>query len=130
MLLLDLNTGLRVGELCALKLTDVDFEKKKLTVCRSVTDTYNYTNATKQRRKIHLVQDSTKSRDRVVPLNKTAFTLLQEMYNEADDKTGFIAGGSEPGNINTMIKNYKRVCDIAGINDPHGIHTLRHTRSS
>lgn len=50
-----------------------------------------------------------------MPLNKTAFALLQEMYDEAADKTGFIAGGSEPGNINTMINNYKRVCDIAGI---------------
>ncbi len=130
LLLLDLNTGLRVGELCALKWTDVDFTKRNLTVCRNVTDTYNYTNATKKRKKVHLVQDSTKSRDRVVPLNKTAFALLQEMYDEAADKTGFIAGGSEPGNINTMIKNYKRVCDIAGIPDPHGFHTLRHTFAS
>lgn len=130
LLLLDLNTGLRVGELCALKWTDVDFERKRLTVCRNVTDTYNYTNSTKQRRKIHLVQDSTKSHDRVVPLNKTAFALLREMYDEAEDKSGYIAGGSQPGSINTMIKNYKRVCDIAGIENPHGFHTLRHTFAS
>ncbi len=40
LLLLDLNTGLRVGELCALKWTDVDFTKRNLTDYRNVTDTY------------------------------------------------------------------------------------------
>ena len=130
LLILALNTGLRVGELCALKWTDIDFSKKSMTVCRNVTDTYNYTNATKQRKKVHLVQNSTKSHDRVVPLNRTAFSLLREMYEEAEDKSGYIAGGSKPGNINTMIKNYKRVCDIAGIKEPHGFHTLRHTFAS
>ena len=130
LLLLDLNTGLRVGELCALKWTDVDFEKRTINICKNVVDTYNFTNGTKHRKKVHLVQNSAKSRDRVVPLNKTALMLLREMYDEAKDKKGFIACGSKPGNNHTLSRNYQRVCRLAGIENCCGIHTLRHTFAS
>ena len=131
LLLLDIYTGLRVGELCALKWSDVDFEAAMLNVCKNVVTTYNFTNNdNKRRKKINLVQNSTKSQNRVVPLNKTALALLQEMYSNANDKTGYIAGGKNPGNVSSLIRSYERICKLAGIPNCKGVHTLRHTFAS
>lgn len=131
LLLLDIYTGLRVGELCALKWSDVDFEAATLNVCKNVVTTYNFTNNdNKRRKKINLVQNSTKSQNRVVPLNKTALALLQEMYSNVNDKTGYIAGGKNPGNVSSLIRSYERICKLAGIPNCKGVHTLRHTFAS
>ena len=109
----------------------MDFEAATLNVCKNVVTTYNFTNNDdKRRKKINLVQNSTKSQNRVVPLNKTALALLQEMYSNANDKTGYIAGGKNPGNVSSLIKSYERICKLAGIPNCKGVHTLRHTFAS
>lgn len=128
LLILDIYTGLRVGELAALKWSDVDFEHKMLNVSKNVVSTYNFGRNEGQKQRI--VQDSTKSRNRVVPLNKSALALLQEMYDSSVDKSGYILGGKTPVSVNSLINTYKRVCKRAGIENCCGIHTLRHTFAS
>lgn len=128
LLILDIYTGLRVGELAALKWSDVDFEHKMLNVSKNVVSTYNFGRNEGQKQRI--VQDSTKSRNRVVPLNKSALALLQEMYDSSADKSGYILGGKAPVSVNSLINTYKRVCKRAGIENCCGIHTLRHTFAS
>jgi len=128
LLILDIYTGLRVGELAALKWSDVDFEHKMLNVSKNVVSTYNFGRNEGQKQRI--VQDSTKSRNRVVPLNKTALSLLTEMYDSSADKSGYILGGKAPVSVNSLINTYKRVCKRAGIENCCGIHTLRHTFAS
>lgn len=128
LLILDIYTGLRVGELAALKWSDVDFEHRTLNVCKNVVSTYNFGRNEGQKQRI--VQDSTKSRNRVVPLNKSALSLLTEMYDSSADKSGYILGGKAPVSVNSLINTYKRVCKRAGIENCCGIHTLRHTFAS
>lgn len=128
LLILDIYTGLRVGELAALKWSDVDFEHKMLNVSKNVVSTYNFGRNEGQKQRI--VQDSTKSRNRVVPLNKSALALLKEMYDSSADKSGYILGGKTPVSVNSLINTYKRVCKRAGIENCCGIHTLRHTFAS
>ncbi len=128
LLILDIYTGLRVGELAALKWSDVDFERKTLNVSKNVVSTYNFGRNEGQKQRI--VQDSTKSRNRVVPLNKSALALMKEMYDSATDRSGYILGGKAPVSVNSLINSYKRVCKRAGIENCCGIHTLRHTFAS
>ncbi len=128
LLILDIYTGLRVGELAALKWSDVDFEHRKLNVSKNVVSTYNFSKS--EGKKERIVQNSTKSRDRVVPLNKSAISLLKEMYDSSSDKSGYILGGRKPVSANSLINTYKRVCKRAGIENCCGIHTLRHTFAS
>ena len=128
LLVLDIYTGLRVGELAALKWSDVDFEHKMLNVSKNVVSTYNFGRNEGQKQRI--VQDSTKSRNRIVPLNKSALALLEEMYESSADKSGYILGGKAPVSVNSLINTYKRVCKRAGIENCCGIHTLRHTFAS
>ena len=128
LLILDIYTGLRVGELAALRWSDVDFEHRTLNVSKNVVSTYNY--GRNEGQKQRLVQDSTKSRNRIVPLNKSALTLLKEMYDSSADKSGYILGGKAPVSVNSLINTYKRVCKRAGIENCCGIHTLRHTFAS
>ncbi len=128
LLILDIYTGLRVGELAALKWSDVDFEHRKLNVSKNVVSTYNFSKS--EGKKERIVQNSTKSRDRVVPLNKSALSLLKEMYDSSADKSGYILGGGKPVSANSLINTYKRVCKRAGIENCCGIHTLRHTFAS
>lgn len=72
--LLAVHTGLRVGELCALKWNDVDFVNSTLTV-----------NKTLQRidSKLTLKEPKTKNSNRIVTLLDTTINFLQSLKKEA-----------------------------------------------
>lgn len=69
--LLALFTGLRKGELFALTLDDIDFEKKLLTVNKSRT-------GSKSSVTVQLTTPKTKSSNRKISLNNTTIFALKE----------------------------------------------------
>lgn len=102
-----LNTGLRVGELCALRLTDLRISERKGTVT---------------------VRSGKGSKHRTVPLNIDARQAL-ERYLEVRPATGddhvFLGqrGPLTPQAVELVIEKYAR---LAGL-DEVTPHTLRHT---
>lgn len=121
-ILLSLCMGLRIGELCGLKWSDVDFQNKILHIKRTV----QRISATNGNRKTKIIISNPKSatsfRDIAIP------DFLMEYFkmfrNEADF---FILSGSdkiiEP---RTMQYRYKKMLKYAEIEN-HNFHKLRHT---
>ena len=118
--LLCLFTGLRLGELCALKWADIDFANKTLTVRRTVQRLY-VDNACA---KTALVETSPKSGNsrREIPLQDTISELLTDYRNEKE----YVFGGDKPLDPRTMQNHYKKILKAAGIFYKN-FHTLRHT---
>jgi len=118
-----LFTGLRLGELCALKWSDIDFENKLLTVKRTVQRLYVEGNTTKTA----LVESTPKSACsmREIPLADTVLELFTKFQNEKE----YIFGGDKPLEPKTLQYHFKKILKEAGISDKN-FHILRHTFST
>lgn len=126
-----LYTGLRVGELSALKWKDIDFERKILSVNKAVVVVYDY--STKPKKRTLTVQDTTKSgKPRIIPLNQKAIEILETQRSiYGGDNDCFIVNGTKQIPDKTVIANsYGKIARAAKIPNPSGIHTLRHTFAS
>ena len=119
-ILLCLFTGLRLGELCALKWSDIDFSNKTLTIRRTVQRLYVEDRSTKTA----LTETSPKSGNskREIPLQDTIAALLMKFQNEKE----YVFGSNKPLDPRTMQNHYKRILREAGIAYKN-FHTLRHT---
>ena len=126
--LLCLYTGLRLGELCALRYEDIDFVSNLLFVSHSVKRVVIGQpdgNATE----LIVGDPKTESSKREIPL---PFFLLKRLADRMQESgaTGndFIFQNSKGGAAEprTIQKRFKRIAQKAGIRSAH-MHTLRHT---
>ena len=143
-ILLVLYTGLRGGELCAIKWKDVDFKKRVINVCKNIIATYedvkkesNFdisNTSTKKKKRVIKEQNSTKteSGNRYIPLNKSAIELLYKLskINGGNSDDYIITGTRTPVSVDVISSAYTAIAKSAKIERPLGIHTLRHTFAS
>lgn len=123
-----LQTGIRVGELSALKWEDIDFRKGTMSICRN--GRYITPNA-----KWEFGKTKSKSGERKIPLTQEAIKILENqrekqakmnIYHMDFRDLVFTGRNGRPiikSEYNDMIR---RICKSANINI-FSIHTLRHT---
>ena len=118
--LLCLYTGLRLGELCALRWEDIDFEGKTLTVNRTVQRIAVPGHMTKT----ILLETPPKSESskRTIPLTPELLQILSQFKG----KNPYVFGGEKPLDPRTMQYRFKKILKEAGI-ESRTFHTLRHT---
>lgn len=121
--LMCLFTGLRLGELCALKWEDIDFENKILTVSRTVQRLY----AEGYETKTVLVESVPKSEcsHREIPLSDAALEWFIKFQNGKE----YVFGGSKPLEPKTMQYHFKKILKEAELPNKN-FHILRHTFST
>ena len=130
-IILDLNTGLRLAELAALKWTDIDFDAKMLHVNSTrVVVKDRSPNATKQY--ITLEQDSTKSvsGERSIDLNDTAMDALHRLRAITGEYEYVLATkDGKPISLRYLDRMCRKIEVAAGLPDDqiYGMHALRHT---
>ncbi len=116
-----ISTGLRLGELCALKWKDIDFEENLLSV-----------NATVQRiateggkKKTKLVEGEPKSifSQREIPLSDELIKLLLPYRNNTGT---YVINGEKPMEPRTYQNRFQKYLQFAGIKKKN-FHILRHT---
>lgn len=118
--MLCLYTGMRLGELCALKWSDFDFVNRTVTVSRTVQRIA--VNGTTE--KTALVETPPKSRcsRRTIPLVAEMIKLLKEFKK----KEIYVFGGDKAFEPRTMQYQFKKFLKKAGIEN-RNFHILRHT---
>jgi len=118
--LLCLHTGLRLGELCALKWSDIDLEDGILAVNRTVQRLYTEGRPTKTA----LLETKPKSghSQREIPLS-SAITKLLVRFRSGKS---YVFGGDRPLDPRTMQNHFKKILKEAGLKDKN-FHILRHT---
>lgn len=119
-MLLCLYTGIRLGELCALKWADFDFRDQTMTVNRTVQRIAVKGHMT---RTILMETDpKSESAKRTIPLTEEMMALLKGLQEEG----GYVFGGNKPLEPRTMQYGLKRILKKAEVND-RNFHILRHT---
>lgn len=123
-ILLTLYSGLRIGELCALKWSDIDFKKNILTVNKTLQRIYTKDNINSGSSKIVLSNPKTKNAYREIPLNNNFAVLLKEYKSNNNDYIlSCSAKAIEP---RSFRKYYSSI--LKKVNIKHfSFHSLRHT---
>ena len=123
--MLALLTGIRIGELCALRWSDISAEEKCLRISATVQRLQNtgQCGGTKTRMVLH--SPKTGASIRIIPMTEYTFRLCERMRTENPD--AFVLTGTEnfmdPRTLQYRMKKYREAC---GLDDVH-FHTLRHT---
>jgi integrase len=124
--MLALYTGLRIGEICALTVGDIDFTKGELTVSKT-RQRIQYAGAVVDGAKTGVVTGSAKSdsSERLIPLPPFLLVLLKNEVkaNEGESIFSYQGRALEP---RVIQYRFKRLLKRAGIDAVH-FHVLRHT---
>ena len=120
-----MTTGIRRGELVNMKFSDVDFERKVVTVRAGTAKNH---------------------KEREIPLDGTMLSMIQSLHDQAADRQPvpgktvqgrlsrehvFVTGANTPWkNPGNLLRSFYRICKRAGIEgaEPNGtvdIHSLR-----
>lgn len=123
-ILICLNTGLRVGEVCALRWENVDFETRRIHVEKTIERIYS-----KEENKTIVIIDTPKSITsvRTIPINSKLYNILKQIRGKSK-KTDFVLTGSsehyvEPRNYQYYFKEILKRSKVK----KYKFHTLRHT---
>ena len=120
--LLALNLGLRLGEVCGLKWSDINFAEKELTINRTVLRLNNgpHTMLTVQSPK-------TDSSARVMPLTDELLSILSELRKSAPNEAFVLTGNRlRPMEPRTLQYRFNAFLKAHGLKHHH-FHALRHT---
>lgn len=120
-ILICISTGLRLGEICSLKWTDIDLKEKIL-----------YVNTTVQRISVEGTEGKTKLLEgspkssfsrREIPLSEDIIELLIPYYRTTST---YVLNENKPMEPRTYQNKFQKYLKMAGV-EKKNFHTLRHT---
>lgn len=120
-LLLALYTGLRIGELCALRWSCIDLREQTIRIAA----TMQRLGGTGEGTRIVIGAPKSDSSLRTIPLPAQIAVLCRHMQ-PADPEAYVLTGGPaymEPRTLQYRLKRYTAACGLEGVH----AHTLRHT---
>ena len=123
-ILICLNTGLRVGEVCALRWENIDFETRRIHVEKTIERIYS-----KEENKTIVIIDTPKSMTsiRTIPINSKLYNILKQMKRKCTKNDFVLTVLSdhyvEPRNYQY---NFREILKKSKIKR-YKFHTLRHT---
>lgn len=119
-----LNTGMRVGEICSLKWKNIDLDDRKIYVDKTLQRVYN---KNKKHTNLIIDQPKTECSIRSIPINQKLYAILRPLRKKYKDEDYFLSGKSkeivEPRNYQYTFKSILKECKIK----PYKFHILRHT---
>lgn len=120
-----LYTGLRIGELCALKCENISFENGLLSVRKTMQRVQLEGEPTKT--KVIFTEPKSRSSVRDIPLPKRLSEIIYKWYGAMKPNDYILTGKSnkfiEPRLLEYHFKNYVKSCELEDVN----FHALRHT---
>ena len=120
-ILLCLYTGLRIGELLALEWTDIDFDKREISISKTCHDSKDELG-----RYVRFVNPpKTTTSMRVIPIPKQLMPMLRETKKRNGSR--YVVGdGGKIISVRSYQRTYELILKKHGL--PHrGFHALRHT---
>lgn len=134
-ILMCMYTGLRIGELCALRWSDIHMDLRLIEVTRTVQRMKRTEEADgiqkdekKKAGKTYLYEGTPKTitSRRQIPICQHLYELLKEYYGAEKDSDYFLSGSSnciEPRNFQYFFRHFQKKNNMKPLN----CHALRHT---
>lgn len=124
--LLSLLTGMRIGEVCALRWSDVSFAERTVSIRSTMQRLQNVNGETESKTRVVISDPKSNTSARVIPLPDYAVKLCRTQW--VNDPEAFVLTGErgryvEPRTMQYRLKKYTEACGLEGVH----FHTLRHT---
>lgn len=127
-ILISLNTGLRIGEVCALTWNDIDLANRVIHVRHTVARAKSFDDVTNKKFVLFVDTPKTKASVRDIPVTNNLYLVLKEKFPEESSK--YIVSDKERFmNPRTFEYRYHRILEKCGIGHIN-YHILRHTFAS
>ncbi len=125
-ILLCLNTGMRIGEICGLQWKDIDMRERLIHVSRTVSRVYNPDKRGRSKSSIIIGPPKTESSYRDIPISQQLEELLRIPKITSPGKNYVLSNKPKPIEPRAYRIYFKSVLKDAGI--PYiNFHSLRHT---
>ena len=124
--LLSLYTGMRLGEICALQRSDINWQKGTITVCHTVQRIAQ--ESREDGRKTALIASAPKSKRsyRVLPVPAFLLAHLRARWEKSGGDRYLFGAGAHAAEPRTVQRRFHRLTQKLGISGVH-FHTLRHS---
>lgn len=124
-MLLSMLTGMRMGEINALKIDDIDLRRKTISISRTISRDIKGRAFVSQGAK-------TENGNRVIRISKTAMPLVEEILQCAEDSEYLFIYRGKHITTSQVNMEFKRTLERYGIVDSKvkgkvSLHSLRHT---
>lgn len=127
-IILCLNTGLRIGEICSLKWKNINLDKKEFYVRSTLQRIYddNLKNT-----KVIIDKPKTKASIRNIPISNKIYNMIKEIQKQHNENEYFLTGSSNEYIEPRIYRTYfKKVLRKSKIKTMYRFHILRHTFAS
>ena len=125
--LLSLYTGMRLGEICALKWTDIDWAQSTITVRRTVQRIAGKEVENNGHRTMLMIGTPKSHRSsRVIPVPELILALLRARLQSCCGAEYVFGKASTAADPRTIQRRFSRLAKRLGFSGAH-FHTLRHT---
>lgn len=120
-----LFTGMRIGEICALKWENISLKDGTIKVDRTMQRLKNIEDDAQTKTKIVVSSPKSDNSRRIIPMTKQAAELCAKM--QPDSQASYVLTGNvhymEPRALQYRLEKYTQECGLDGVH----FHTLRHT---
>ena len=123
--LLSLFTGMRIGELCALKWENISVRERSIRIASTMQRLRDPDAVGTAKTKIVIGAPKSYTSERTIPLTESGAGLCRRMNPNNPDAYVLTGTGEymEPRALQYRIRKYTRECGLEGVH----CHTLRHT---
>lgn len=120
-----LSTGMRIGEICALKWQDVDIENGVITIKQTIQRIYIIDDI---QRKTELLLDTPKTKNSIrdIPMTKEMIRFLKPLKKVVNNSYFVLTNEAKPTEPRTYRNYYKQLMKDLGMPDLK-FHGLRHS---
>ena len=125
--LLALSTGLRIGEICALRWGDISLPERSLRIRSTLQrlSVVDEEDALISRTKIVITDPKSNNSAREIPMTDFVYGICRRYHKS--DRNAFILTGTcrymEPRTLQYRFRKYMKECELSDVH----FHTLRHT---
>ena len=123
--LLMLLSGMRIGELCALKWDNIDLKEQTIRIIATLQRLHDTAMESESRTRVVIGAPKSDTSVRTIPLTDYAATLCRQFA--VRNAAAYILTGTEnymePRSLQYRIEKYTKECGLEGVH----AHTLRHT---
>lgn len=121
-----LLTGLRIGEICALRWRDISLEEGIIKVSSTMQRLKNLDENQGVKTRVIISEPKSESSARLIPMTRYTEELCSKW--KAADEDAFVLTGDpnryiEPRTLQYKLEHYTQECDLEGVH----FHVLRHT---
>ena len=124
-ILLALLTGMRIGEICALRWADINLKDKTIYVHATMQRLKDTAGGEGSKTKVVIGSPKSDKSVRTIPMTEQAALLCMQMQTKS--RAAFALTGTEqymePRTLQYRLKKYTADCKLEGVH----FHTLRHT---